>query len=357
MPLIREASGRLAPTRASDVRARVPGVLQKRLYKERQHGQGRPAAVPDRPGAVRARSPCAEANLAQAQAAGHQRRTSPRSATASCREQALVSRAELDDAEAAGAFDRRAVSAGAAQLETARINLGYATVTAPIAGRAEPAARDRGRARRPGRGDAAHYREQIDPIYVNFDQPAIGFERLRREQAAGARRRSPPAQGRRVQLLLADGTAVRARRHARLLRFQREPAHRRGRVARHRPEPRPAAAARHVRDRAPHGGHDEQRLPGAAGRGCSATAQGAVSCSSAGADGKVVAEARRRRDSVGDATGSSPSGLADGDRHRLRACRMARPGIEGEGGRPRAQKPAGGRRRASRTPRPGDGAG
>ncbi len=34
VPLVREASGRLAPTRASDVRARVPGVLQKRLYKE-----------------------------------------------------------------------------------------------------------------------------------------------------------------------------------------------------------------------------------------------------------------------------------------------------------------------------------
>src|SRR5262245_3070363 len=34
VPLIREASARLAPTRASDVRARVPGVLQKRLYKE-----------------------------------------------------------------------------------------------------------------------------------------------------------------------------------------------------------------------------------------------------------------------------------------------------------------------------------
>src|SRR4029079_16852544 len=34
VPLLREASGRLAPTRASDVRARVPGVLQKRLYEE-----------------------------------------------------------------------------------------------------------------------------------------------------------------------------------------------------------------------------------------------------------------------------------------------------------------------------------
>ena len=31
VPIVREASGRLAPTRASDVRARVPGVLQKLL--------------------------------------------------------------------------------------------------------------------------------------------------------------------------------------------------------------------------------------------------------------------------------------------------------------------------------------
>src|SRR3954462_14526641 len=34
VPVTREASARMAPTRASDVRARVPGVLQKRLYKE-----------------------------------------------------------------------------------------------------------------------------------------------------------------------------------------------------------------------------------------------------------------------------------------------------------------------------------
>ena len=34
LPLQRELSGRLSPFRSADVRARVPGVLQKRVYTE-----------------------------------------------------------------------------------------------------------------------------------------------------------------------------------------------------------------------------------------------------------------------------------------------------------------------------------
>src|SRR3954469_13677675 len=96
--LVREASARLAPTRASDVRARVPGVLQKRLYKEGSMvKEGQLLMVID-PAPYRAALAAANANLEQAEA------SSRNAAVTAARnrelvKQNLVSRKDLDDAE------------------------------------------------------------------------------------------------------------------------------------------------------------------------------------------------------------------------------------------------------------------
>ena len=68
VPLVREASARLAPTRASDVRARVPGVLQKRLYKEGSMVKEGQLLMLIDPAPYRAALAVANANLEQAQA-------------------------------------------------------------------------------------------------------------------------------------------------------------------------------------------------------------------------------------------------------------------------------------------------
>src|SRR5689334_25439022 len=69
VPLVREASARLAPTRASDVRARVPGVLQKRLYKEGSMVKEGQLMVQIDTAPYRAAYNVAAANLEQANAA------------------------------------------------------------------------------------------------------------------------------------------------------------------------------------------------------------------------------------------------------------------------------------------------
>jgi len=185
VPLVREASGRLAPTRASDVRARVPGVLLKRLYKEGSMvEEGQPLVLID-PAPYRAQLAAASANLEQAEAsATNARVTANRNRELS--KQQLVSRMQLDDSEALERSTAAQVSAARAQVQTARINLGYATVTAPISGRA-------GRMRvlegaLVGQGEATLLTtvEQVDLLFVFFDQPASDFERLQRAQAAGA---------------------------------------------------------------------------------------------------------------------------------------------------------------------------
>ncbi|WP_163274919.1 biotin/lipoyl-binding protein, partial [Enterobacter hormaechei] len=68
LPLQRELGGRLSPVRSADVRARVPGVLLKRVYQEgSQVKQGQPLFLID-PAPLRASLNASEAQLASARA-------------------------------------------------------------------------------------------------------------------------------------------------------------------------------------------------------------------------------------------------------------------------------------------------
>jgi membrane fusion protein, multidrug efflux system len=184
VPIVREASGRLAPTRASDVRARVPGVLQKRLYKEGSMvKEGEPLVIIDT-APYRAALAQATANLEQAEASATNAKVTA-NRNRELAKQSLVSRMQLDDSEALERSSAAQVSAARAQVQTARINLGYATITAPISGRAGQMRVLEGAL--VGQGDATLITvvEQIDPMFVFFDQPATDFERLQRAAAAG----------------------------------------------------------------------------------------------------------------------------------------------------------------------------
>ena len=184
VPLVREASGRLAPTRASDVRARVAGVVQKRLYKEGSIVKEGQALVQIDPAPLRAQLAAALANLEQADAAAKNASTTA-ARNRELTKQQLVSRMQLDDSEALERTTAAQVSAAKAQVESARINLGYANVTAPIAGRAGQMRVLEGALVGQGEATLLTTVEQVDPLFVFFDQPASDFERLQRAQAAG----------------------------------------------------------------------------------------------------------------------------------------------------------------------------
>jgi membrane fusion protein (multidrug efflux system) len=185
VPLVREASGRLAPTRASDVRARVPGVLQKRIYKEGSMvKEGDPLVIIDT-APYRAALAQATASLEQAEAAATNAKvTADRNRELA--KQSLVSRMQLDDSAALERSTAAQVSAARAQVQTARINLGYATITAPISGRAGQMRVLEGALVGQGEATLLTTVEQVDPVFVFFDQPASDFERLQRAQASGS---------------------------------------------------------------------------------------------------------------------------------------------------------------------------
>src|ERR1700736_2991164 len=135
IPLTRDLVGRLSATRVSDVRARVPGILLKRVYREgTEVKEGQPLFQID-PAPLQSALAAALAAQAQAQATA----TNAHVAAERARElvsSGLVSRSDLDNAEALERSSAAAVQQAQANVESARINLGYARVTAPISGRA-----------------------------------------------------------------------------------------------------------------------------------------------------------------------------------------------------------------------------
>lgn len=196
-----ELPGRTEAFRVAQVRARAAGILQRRLFREGSDVQaGQPLfeidAAPYRAALASARATLAraEANLLQAsaQAARYQPLV----------EAHAVSQQEYVNAVAAQKQAEAEVAAGQAAVQSAQINLGYASVGAPIAGRIGRALVTEGAL--VGQGDATPLAvvQQIDPIYVNFTQPAAEVLRLRAALAAGTLRSADAA----VRVVLEDGS-------------------------------------------------------------------------------------------------------------------------------------------------------
>jgi membrane fusion protein (multidrug efflux system) len=204
IPLTRDLVGRLSATRMSDVRARVPGILLKRLYKEGTEVKEGQSLFQIDPAPLQAAFDAALAALAQADATATNAHISAQRA----RElvpSGLVSRSDLDNAEATERSTAAAVQQAKANVESSRINLGYARVTAPISGRAGQQAVTEGALVGQGTATLLTTVEQLDPIYANFDQPAVEVERLRRAQTSGDIALVEPNKAV-VQLTLPDGS-------------------------------------------------------------------------------------------------------------------------------------------------------
>lgn len=198
LPLQKDLVGRLAPFRSADVRARVPGVLQQRVYREGSDVKEGEVLFTIDPAQLRAALGTAQASLAQAQASYANAKTAADRAR-QLAPQNYISKSDLDNALATERSSAAAVQAGRAAVDAAQINLGYATVRAPISGRAGKQQVTEGAL--VGQGDTTLLTtvDQIDPLYVNFSMSVSEMEELRRMQID----RSGAA---RVQVRLQDGT-------------------------------------------------------------------------------------------------------------------------------------------------------
>ena len=197
VPLSRELVGRLAPTRVAQVRARVAGIILKRVYTEGTDvSQGDVLYLID-PAPLQAALHAKEAALAKAEAdAANASITAKRYIDLEAKK--LLAKQDLDTALANERSTAAAVKQAQADVESARLDLGYATVTAPIDGRAGRALVTEGAL--VGQGEATQLTtiEQIDPVYVNFSQSVSEL----RELQSGSSEREPL----KVEVKLPDGT-------------------------------------------------------------------------------------------------------------------------------------------------------
>ncbi|MCL7713979.1 efflux RND transporter periplasmic adaptor subunit [Stenotrophomonas mori] len=184
LPLQRELVGRLSPFRSADVRARVSGVLLKRAYDEGAAVKEGQLLFQIDPAPLRASLAAAEASLASARASHVNAKTAADRAR-SLAPQSYVSRSDLDNAEAAERTASAAVQQAQAAVTSARINLGYASVTAPIAGLAGKQQVTEGALVGQGEATLLTTIDQVDPLYVNFSMTADELSALRAAQDKG----------------------------------------------------------------------------------------------------------------------------------------------------------------------------
>lgn len=198
-----ELPGRLEATRLAQVRARVPGIVLKRVFREGSDVEAGdvlfqidPAPYRAAQNSAKAALKKAEANLAQAELTV--RRYRPLVKTNA------ISKQEFDDAQTAQKQAMADVAAARAALETARLNLGYATVTSPISGRIGRAEVTEGALVGQGEATPLATVQQLDPIYVNLTQSSTEFLQLQRAMASGQLKTVDNGQAG-VTLLMEDG--------------------------------------------------------------------------------------------------------------------------------------------------------
>lgn len=182
VPLIVELPGRTVASRMAEVRPQVGGILQKRLFEEGAEVKAGQQLYQIDPDSYQAALSSALAELARARA-----NVAPLEAKAArYRDLAgidAVSKQDDDDARAALAQARAQVQVALAAVETARINLKYTRVYAPIGGRISKSSMTEGALVTAGQTQALATITQLDPIYVDVSQPSQDVAPLRQGPA------------------------------------------------------------------------------------------------------------------------------------------------------------------------------
>lgn len=184
VPLSVELPGRLDAYRQAEVRARVAGIVTARTYEEGQEVKRGAVLFRIDPAPFKAARDAAAGALEKARAAHLAALDKRRRYDELVRDRA-VSERDHTEALADERQAKAAVASASAELARAQLQLDYATVTAPIDGRARRALVTEGALVGQDQATPLTTVEQLDPIYVNFSQPAADVESLRRAVKSG----------------------------------------------------------------------------------------------------------------------------------------------------------------------------
>jgi membrane fusion protein (multidrug efflux system) len=202
--LTTELPGRTSAYLVAEVRPQVSGIIQRRVFTEGSDVKAGALLYRIDPAPYQAAFDQAQAALAVAEA------NLPATRSRAERLKELVAihavgQQDYDDAVAALARAEASVASAKAAVQSARINLAYTPVTAPISGRIGKSSVTVGALVAAYQGVPMAVVQQLDPIYVDVTQSSAEILRLQRRMEAGHLKRDGKLQSK-VKLLLEDGT-------------------------------------------------------------------------------------------------------------------------------------------------------
>jgi membrane fusion protein (multidrug efflux system) len=179
-----EYVGQISASREVEIRARVTGIIEKRLYTEGRIVKAGSLLFQLEPSYYEVQLAQVEAELLSAEAelkrAEREYRRLKGLTTKS-----LVSQNEIDNSESIRDLAMAAVKLAQARVKGANINLDYTQVTAPIDGIAGRALKVEGGLAEAGNNSLLTTLAQIDPVYVNFVVLEIKLARVKQIITAG----------------------------------------------------------------------------------------------------------------------------------------------------------------------------
>src|SRR5450830_1404073 len=201
--LTSELPGRINAVLSADVRPQITGLVRSRNFVEGGDVRAGSLLYEIDPATYRATYNNAKASLDKAVASLHTARLKARRYQELVKIQA-VSEQDNDDIQATLQQDEADVEAAQATLESARINLDYTRITAPISGRIGKSSVTAGALVTADQTTALANVQQLDPIYVDFTQSSNVLLRLQRELANGTLSNTSHG-GATVSLIFDDG--------------------------------------------------------------------------------------------------------------------------------------------------------
>lgn len=177
-----ELAGRVTGSMTSDVRPQVDGIILKRLFNEGDEVKAGEVLYQIDPASYQASYDQAAAQLKNAQALVKSSKLKAERYAALVKENG-VSRQDADDALATYQQNAASVDQYRAAVESARINLNYTQIKAPISGRIGISSVTPGALVTASQTTALATIRALDPIYVDLTQPSVQLLKLKRQQA------------------------------------------------------------------------------------------------------------------------------------------------------------------------------
>ena len=202
-PLTYEYTGQTAGSRETEVRARVSGILQKRLYVEGATVKAGASLFQIDPANLQTQVASTEANVAVADAKVNQVKRDLARLQPLIAEKA-ISQKEFDDARSAVESAEATAKQARAQAAEAKLNIGYTRVVAPISGVTGTAAKADGSL--VNSTDMLTTIVQVNPMYANFSVSEGDLLKLNKQIASGQVTGPGKKNDFTVTLKLADGS-------------------------------------------------------------------------------------------------------------------------------------------------------